>query len=199
MAQSETQSTDRPAGALHDAMSGHVASDKLPPIFGNLGQAPRDDAVYAAWQRHMISGFSQNNEMFRKTLTAFIWPYWLTVGFYAALVVVGIGSFVAAAVLGARQGISSAALFGGLSVLAFLGFFITKPLRALERNVQFITWLGIVYNTYWTRLMYATDPDTVQEDLEAIKTAAVRDLTVLLEVQQRPSNLRVEQQSGSAA
>ena len=104
----------------------------------------------------------------------------------------------AAALLGVQQGISSAALFGGLSVLAFLGFFVSKPLRALERNVQFITWLGIVYNTYWARLMYATDPDTVQEDLEAIKTAAVRDLTVLMEVQQRPLNLCVEQQSGSA-
>ena len=78
---------------------------------------------------------------------------------------------------------TAAVLFGGLSIVAFLAFFISQPLRALEQNLQFITWLGVIYNTYWARLMYATDPDTVQEDLEDIKQTTIKDLQILIDKQ----------------
>ena len=50
----------------------------------------------------------------------------------------------------------AAIAFGGLSVGSFLLFFIRQPLQALEENLEFITWLGVAFNTYWTRLMYLT-------------------------------------------
>ena len=48
---------------------------------------------------------------------------------------------------------------------------------ALEQNLQFITWLGVVYNTYWTRLASMMDQATVQKDLQE----ATRDATSEIE------------------
>jgi hypothetical protein len=58
------------------------------------------------------------------------------------------------------------AVFGGLSVVAFLSYFLSRPLQALEENLQLITWLGVIYNSYWTRLAYITKLETVQAELE---------------------------------
>ena len=116
----------------------------------------------------MVKGFEQNERMFHKTLRAFLKPYWLTVALYATLFTVGIGLFVVAAVIGLRNGDSVVAIaFAGLSVTTFLGFFVRQPLHALEENLEFITWLGVAFNTYWTRLMYMTDLETVQAELKA--------------------------------
>jgi hypothetical protein len=64
-------------------------------------------------------------------------------------------------------------IFGGLGAAAFLSYFISRPLQALEQNLQFITWLGVVYNTYWTRLASMRNQATVQKDL----LDATRDAT----------------------
>ncbi len=116
----------------------------------------------------MVNGFKQNEEMFRRTLDAFMKPYRLTVRLYVALFGVGIGLFVIAAVIGLSQGNSVVAIaFAGMSVVAFLGFFVRQPLHALEENLEFVTWLGVAFNTYWTRLMYMTDSKTINLDLQA--------------------------------
>ena len=44
-------------------------------------------------------------------------------------------------------------LFAGLSAATLLAPFVRNPLRSLEENLQFITWLGVIYNTHWTRLL----------------------------------------------
>ena len=116
----------------------------------------------------MIKGFKQNERMFQDTLQAFMKPYRLTVWLYASLFAVGLGLFLVAAVLGLRGGESVTALaFAGLGVMSFLAFFLRHPLRALEENLECITWLGVAFNTYWTRLMYMSDPATIQADLRA--------------------------------
>jgi hypothetical protein len=76
--------------------------------------------------------------------------------------------FVVAVYLGLSDPQSAVAMvFGGLSVASFLAFFIRQPVQALEENLEFITWLGVAFNTYWTRLMYMQDQDTIQADLQA--------------------------------
>lgn len=142
-----------------------------------------DKEVYAAWKKYMIDGFERNNDMFAKILDAFTRPYWLTVRMYQAMFIVGLSGVVLAAVMGAWQGVQYAWVFGGLSAVAFIGFFVSRPLISLEQNIQFITWLGLVYNTYWTRLMYANDEKTVQADLEAITECAIQDIVRLLDKQ----------------
>ncbi len=75
-------------------------------------------------------------------------------------------------------------------VVAFLTFFLSRPLQALEENLQFITWLGIVYNTYWTRLANAQDPQTFQADLAQTTEAAVTQLKQLVDTHGERSGKR---------
>ena len=71
--------------------------------------------------------------------------------------------------------------FAGLGTVTFVAIFIRYPLRALEENLQFITWLGLIYNTYWTQLLYMQDPDNVQEELAAATQSAIADLERLID------------------
>jgi hypothetical protein len=136
--------------------------------------AAMDPELYKAWQRHITAGFEHNEEMFKRVLEAFMKPYQTTVWMYRILFGIGVGSFLFAAIMSAATKESSFGLiFGGLGVIAFLSYFISRPLQALEQNLQFITWLGVVYNTYWTRLASMNDPATVQRDL----LEATRDAT----------------------
>jgi N-acetylmuramidase len=146
-----------------------------------------DPELYAAWREHIIQGFQNNQTMFRRVLNSFMYPYWITVAMYAALFTVGIAAFVVAVVLAFRGGESTAsvfgstAIFGGLTALAFLSYFLSRPLQALEENLQFITWLGMIYNSYWTRLAYAQDATTIQADIEDITDDAIAKLNALLD------------------
>ena len=140
-----------------------------------------DPVVLAAWQKHISTGFEQNSQMFKEVLQAFMRPYWMTVWMYRAMFIVGILGFVVAAVLGVWRGVEFALVFGGLSVFAFLTYFVSRPLRSLEQNITFITWLGIIYNIYWTRLMYLNNTTTVQADLEDATGNAITELNQLLD------------------
>jgi hypothetical protein len=153
-------------------MDGEVAKLPLPPSLPPPGTDPSvADELQAAWRAHMVNGFRQNERMFQETLQAYMKPYRLTVWLYASLFAVGLGLFVVAAVLGLRGGEPVAAVaFGGLSVAGFASLFLRHPLRALEENLECITWLGVAFNTYWTRLMYMRDPATVQEELKSAES-----------------------------
>jgi ABC-type multidrug transport system fused ATPase/permease subunit len=135
-----------------------------------------DHALLQAWQGHIKEGFQQNSRMFTKVLSAFMIPYWITVVCYVILFAFGVIGFAVAAFLAVQQQLAFAAIFGGMSVATFLTFFISRPLRSLEQNLLFITWLGVIYNTYWTQLMNAVDPRTVRDDIQQINRQAVGDL-----------------------
>jgi hypothetical protein len=141
------------------------------------------DDLKTAWVKHVERGLENNNVMFNRILQGFMMPYYLTVVLYAVLIVVGLGLFVFAALASVDANKQLTALvFGGLGVLAFLTFFISSPLRALEQNLQFITWLGIVYNTYWTRLLYLQNQSTVDADLDKATQSTLKELEHLINV-----------------
>jgi hypothetical protein len=141
-----------------------------------------DPKLYEYWRDHIKAGFDHNDQMFRGILDAFMKPYQTTVWMYSILFAVGVLSFVAAAVLSVVQKTPMYALiFGGLSVVAFIGYFISRPLRSLEENLEFITWLGMIYNTYWTRLAYAASQETVQQDLHTATEDAITELVALID------------------
>lgn len=124
--------------------------------------------INQAWIEYMVNGFKNNEEMFRRTLDGFLRPYHLTIWMYAILFAIGVGLFVVAAIIGLRDSTSVVAIaFAGMGSAAFLAFFIRQPTQALEENLEFITWLGVAFNTYWTKLMYMQDPKTVQQELKA--------------------------------
>ena len=145
-------------------------------------QVPVDEELQVAWRDHIRQGLANNNRMFTRILQGMLIPYYLTVAMYVLLFVVGLGLFVVGARLSAGAGTQLAALvFGGLGALTFLAFFLRNPLRSLEENHQFITWLGIVYNTYWTRLLYMQDRQTVHTDLKDATQGAIAEIERMID------------------
>ena len=101
---------------------------------------------------------------------------------YRIIFGVGIAAFVVAAILAIMgSNIVATVLFGGLSAAAFLSYFVSRPLQALEENLQFITWLGVVYNSYWVRLVYAQDMTTFHRDIEETTNDAIAHIKDLLD------------------
>lgn len=166
----------------------------LPPLLPDHKRlAEADPELYMAWRKHIEQGFENNQTMFSRILAGFMNPYWLTVIMYVLLFVVGFGAFVVSVILGLRATsvdaaqanavttiLGSSAIFGGISVVAFLTYFLSRPLQALEENLQFITWLGIIYNTYWTRLAYIQKLETVQAALESATADAISKIIELM-------------------
>ncbi len=141
-----------------------------------------DPELYAAWRDHMRRGFENNQVMFEQLLAGFMNPYWTTVWMYRILFGIGISAFVVATILALLgRGAATTGLFGGLSVAAFLGYFLNRPLQALEENLQFITWLGVIYNSYWTRLAYTSDLTTVQQEIEAATDDTIAQIKELMD------------------
>jgi hypothetical protein len=176
-----------------------LAGDETMVGYLPLPQPPpqADQELYGYWRDHIKSGYEHNDEMFRRILKAFLGPYHLTVWMNGIVFAVGILSFVGAIGLSIWFNEALFALgFGGLSVVAFLGYFISRPLRSLEENLEFITWLGMIYNTYWTRLFFANDPAMVQKDVHAATTDAIAELERLIDKHAEFSRKRPEPTGG---
>jgi hypothetical protein len=147
---------------------------------GNLAES--DPELYAAWRNHVLAGFANNQKMFEQLVNAFMGPYYTTVQLYRLTFGVGMLALAAAAILSAiTNQIMFGVLFGGIGVAAFVSYFITRPLRALEENIHFITWLGVIYNSYWTRIVYAMNMETVQQDIAVITNDFTKQIQELLD------------------
>ncbi|MGD8475070.1 MAG: hypothetical protein PVH59_13190 [Anaerolineae bacterium] len=184
-----TSSEEKPAKAKVDAEEHSKKSDSASDDDDDegywvvaSGPGPKDPELRQRWRESIKSGYEHNEEMFRRILKAFMSPYYTTVWMNGIIFAVGILSFVAAVALSLWRNEALYALaFGGLGVAAFLGFFVSRPLQSLEENLEFITWLGVIYNTYWTRLIAAGDPKTTQQDLQAATDDAVAALEKLVD------------------
>ena len=142
------------------------------------GGMQADEELVRYWREYVKVSLDQSNQVFQRILDAFLGPYHAVVWINGVLVVIGILIFIGGIALSIWFNQKMFAwVFGGLGVASFLGYFVSRPLRSLEENLEFITWLGIVYNTYWSRLLYAMNPDTVQDDLQK----ATKDTTAEVE------------------
>jgi hypothetical protein len=170
-----------PAGVVEEMPAPAAAPQPTSPKPG-VPLAEADSQLYAAWREHIAHGFRNNETMFRRVLEAFMNPYWTTVWMYRILFGVGVTAFVvAAAVALIQNNVVTTLIFGGLSVAAFLGYFISRPLQALEENLQFITWLGIIYNSYWTTLTQAQDAATYLDDVKQATDDAIARIKELMD------------------
>lgn len=154
----------------------------------DLGARPEtpmfDEELHAEWKAHVKQAYKRNEEMFDRVLESFMRPYWTVVWMHRVLFFVGILGFVSAAVLGAWKGIEFSALFGGLSAIAFLGFFISRPLMSLERNLQFVTWLGLIFNTYWMRLTNCLNEKDADKLIATLQNDAGTEIQTLIKIHQ---------------
>lgn len=179
-----------PAAMIAAAAPAPAAVPMPPSPTPGVSLKEADPALYAMWRKHIEQGFQHNEAMFQRVLNAFMNPYWTTVWMYRILFGVGIAGFLVAALLGIQGNLVATAIFAGLSVVSFLSYFVSRPLQALEENLQFITWLGIVYNTYWTRLANAQDAATFQTDLQDASDKAIAQIKELIDTHGERSGKR---------
>mgnify|MGYP005845953297 CR=1 FL=1 len=170
------------AAGAGTAVPAPAAAPQPPSPKPGVPLAEADTQLYNAWREHIEHGFRNNETMFRRILEAFMNPYWTTVWMYRILFGVGVTAFVvAAAVALIQHNVVTTLIFGGLSVAAFLGYFIGRPLQALEENLQFVTWLGIIYNSYWTALTQTQNPDAYLDDLQKATDEAIARIKELMD------------------
>ncbi|MCB0073859.1 MAG: hypothetical protein KDE20_20465 [Caldilineaceae bacterium] len=138
--------------------------------------------LYKSWVEHIQAGYRNNDQVFQRILDAFMRSHTSTVIMYWVLFGVGVGFFVVAASLALfRDALGTSMVFGGLSIVAFLTYFVSRPTQAVEENLQYVTWLGIIYNSYWTRLAWAFDEKTAQQVLDEATTDAVEQISTLID------------------
>ena len=170
--------------AVNEGFAVHPAALPAPKV--NAGLLAADPELYAAWREHVRAGFEQNSIMFRRILDAFMEPYHTTIWMYRILFGLGVLAFVAAIVVSVwlREPLF-ALVFGGLSIGAFLSYFVSRPIQALEENLQLITWLGVIYNSYWTSLASIQNPDSVQDELRTTTADTIAAIEKLVDKQSR--------------
>jgi murein DD-endopeptidase MepM/ murein hydrolase activator NlpD len=169
--------TATPATAAASVPEDAEARSPMPDPIPGVPLKEADPELYAAWSKHIQSGFEQNEIMFGRVLNAFMNPYWMTVVMYGILFAIGVVTLAVTIYLSLRPASNPVTtwLIAGMSIAAFAAFFVRRPLQSLEENLQFITWLGIIYNTYWTTLVNSQDRRTFVRDLEkATETAITR-------------------------
>ena len=102
---------------------------------------------------------------------------------YVAMMVFGVGAIVAAFVKGLTAdnlGAAAAAIgLAGLTVGIFIAFFVQRPSAALERNAIFMPWVSIVLTTFWTRMLYLDDPETLDAQLGRAAKEASDELSAI--------------------
>jgi len=102
---------------------------------------------------------------------------------YVAMLMFGMAAVCAAFVKGLTAGSigEAAAAIGlaGLTVGIFVAFFVQRPSAALERNAIFMPWVSIVLTTFWTRLLYLDDPETLDAKLGHAAKEASDELSAI--------------------
>jgi hypothetical protein len=66
-------------------------------------------------------------------------------------------------------------------VAAFVTYFISRSTLSIEENLLYITWLGVIYNSYWTHLAWATQRNTAQAELDKATVDAIAQLERLVD------------------
>ncbi len=173
-------STEQPAPTPVGVEPPLVAQTPLPSVPENYSREHRE--LYEAWVDHIKAGYENNDQIFQRILDAFMRSHNSTVIMNWILFGVGIGFFVTSVSLALfRDSAVPAVLFGGLSIGAFLTYFLTRPTQAVEENLQYVTWLGIIYNSYWTRLAWSFDEESAPTVLDEATEDAIAQLKDLVE------------------
>jgi hypothetical protein len=138
--------------------------------------------LYEAYVKHVKEGYENNGRIFDDVRRAFMRSHNSTVAMYWILFAVGVSAVVAGIVLAViRKEVVAGAVFAGLGAASFIGYFITRSIQSVEENLVYITWLGVIYNSYWTHLAWATQRDTAQAELDKATTDALQQLAALVD------------------
>lgn len=137
--------------------------------------------LYEAYVEHVREGYINNARIFESVRLAFLRSHYSTVAMYWLLFVIGAATVITGIALAAMGSSAlTAGLFLGVGAIAFIGYFIGRSTLSVEENLVYITWLGVIYNSYWTHLAWSTDPDKAQAELDKATKDAITQLERLI-------------------
>jgi len=157
-----------------------------PPAMMQVGEvqyrlSDLDPELYRAWRENAIEEFARNNQLVRRVLETVKDSYAATQILYRVLLGVGVAFAVAAIGLGLwTRNAGFGLVFGGLAIAAFLGYLLSRAQVWRETSPELITWLGAVYNTYWTRLASMMTGETSLEDLAHAHHEATEEIQAIM-------------------
>jgi hypothetical protein len=137
--------------------------------------------LYKAYVEHIQTGYKQNGRIFDDVRRAFMRSHNSTLAMYWLLFAIGAGTVVTAIVLALQGSALVSTLFLGVGVVAFVGYFVGRSVISVEENLLYITWLGVIYNSYWTHLAWATDPKTAQGELKQATADAISQIKQMID------------------
>ncbi len=137
--------------------------------------------LYDAYIAHVKGGYDNNARVFDEVRRAFMRSHNFTVAMYWILFLVGVGTVIVGIVLALRGEAVTGAVFLGVGVAAFVTYFISRSTLSIEENLLYITWLGVIYNSYWTHLAWATQRNTAQAELDKATVDAIAQLERLVD------------------
>ena len=138
--------------------------------------------LYQAYVKQIKEGYENNGRLFESVRRAFMRSHTSTVIMYWILFGVGVGTVLTGIVLALIPNqVVAGAIFAGLGVVAFITYFISRSTQSVEENLIYITWLGVIYNSYWTHLAWATQRETAQLELDKATTDAIQELKKLVD------------------
>jgi hypothetical protein len=106
-------------------------------------------------------------------------PYWTVFVMNLILFGVGLVAFSAAVVRGLSGDPVSTATFGGITISAIVSTFLLNPITSLQKSNLLNTGLVCVINTYWDRLLYLEDPNTIDQDLARVTQETLSSIELL--------------------
>jgi hypothetical protein len=140
-----------------------------------------DPEAQAMWRKHLADGFAENAVMFHSLVQDFTRAYGSIQWMVRILVGVGVASFLLAAGLALFSDRTTAVVsFAALSAVALISFYFSRPQRILEQNLQFLTWLGVIFNTYWAQLLHLDVQPDPQKALQEATDEAIRRIKELM-------------------
>lgn len=101
-----------------------------------------------------------------------------------AVFVVGLGSFVIAAWKAidspGSSDVAISGVFGGMSAVAFITYFVRMPLEDVASAGPEMAWLLGIVNTYWTKLVYMNDQETFVAEIQKAQVEFEKSMCLLL-------------------
>ena len=146
--------------------------------------------LYASYVAHIQAGYANNSRIFDDVRRAFMRSHYSTLVMYWILFGIGVGTVITGIVLALQGSTVTGAIFLGVGAAAFITYFIGRSTLSVEENLIYITWLGVIYNSYWTHLAWATQPDSAQDELDKATVAAIAQLGRLLDRHARSVKVR---------
>jgi hypothetical protein len=148
--------------------------------------------LYDAYVQQVQDGYEKSTRVFEDVRRAFMRSHTITLIMYVVLFLLGVGTVITGIVLAVQGNTTSGIIFLGVGFAAFVTYFIGRSTLSVEENLLYITWLGVIYNSYWTHLAWATERKTAQDELTEATNAAIKQLERLvnrhaLSARKRPS------------